>query len=334
MIGPNKFSVAERKEIEAHVRSLEGELSRINDAAIDLCQRRNNRTGSYENRLNQFLQEHDLEDCLKVYLSMKPFSPYSTRVKFKDNLHVGVKEYLDQRADEILPPDQLREIRRVEAEYAVEMSRFNRESSHIIMKQETLYHSIVDLTLVEMPFKQKRVLDKVVLYVSDPYEKSLIEAKIDLRAGDYFIEPRSSHLPNVNIRRRSSSEVRHMMKFQARLNAANVYYVHNFCKDVTAQEMLFEVKTELQGKYDTSNPDAVKERFARTQAEMMKRDDVRRVMRTNLDRVAGRVLMTHSRCRKFAIVDSKGNVSPSLDLDALLDEEPWKLLIINPFDRN
>ncbi len=334
MKGPKKFSVAERQEIAGQVRSLEEELSATNESAMLLCENRNSRTRSYEDKLNQCLRDLEVDDCLKVYHSLKPFSPYSIPVKFKDNLHVDVREYLDQKVDEVLSPEDLRHIRQVEAEYAVEMSRFNRDSSHIIRKQETLYDGILLMTMVEMPFRQHEMLDTVVLYVSDPFKKNLIEARIDLREGRYFVEPRDSHLQNVNIRKKSSAEVRHMMKFQARLNKANIYYVHNFCDEVTAQEMLFEVKTELQAEYDKANPDVVEERLVRMQEEMRKRADTK-VMRSNKhDRAAGQVLLTHSKGRRFAIVDSRGKVSPHLDLDKLLDEERWRLMLIDPRERN
>ena len=335
MIGPKKFLKPERESICSKVMAIEQELEKTKCAAILLCKERNVQTHKHLKKLNQTLKDLEVSDLLKVFYSVKPFSPYSPRVRFKDNLHVGVRKGVDLSMGDIIDSDVLREIRTAESEYALEMARFNKESVPIIQKQEQLHNDLIVMTLVEMPYKQRSLHDRVALYVSDPYEETLTTAKIDLRDAKYYQQPHRTSIPNMMINKREAKELRCMMKLQGKEENMNVYFVHNFCKDITSKEMLYEVKTGLQAKYDEQHPKIVEQRLFNMRMKMQKQEEMRKRMAFNHDRAAEQVLLTYGRSRRFAIVDSNGKVSPHLDLDALLNSpELDTILLFNPYERN
>lgn len=330
MIGPKKFTRAERDDIQSRVRQLEEEARITDEKALELCTRRNQTAGRYERKFSDFIRSFDAEDILSVYTTEHPFSPYSPNISFKGLVYVDVAKGQAGILEDLLDTDVIRELRMEELEQQSDAQQFNRESRNVIMQQEEIHEELVFMTMAEMPYKQKIKFDRAVLYISEPTQKSLIRAKIDLSRAVYTQEPHRTGLPNIPIQSKDALEMRRMMKLQGRGEKANVYFVHNMSPRIRAEEMLYEVKTELQAGYDQQNPEKVRKRLD----EMRKRDDSRAQRRIMHDFAAGKVLV-NPKGHMIAIVDSNGRISPHLDLDLMMEDDLAKTrLFIDTKDLN
>jgi len=233
--------------------SLESRLEKVNAAAEAFCRILDSCTAKHVELIDAHVSKMGLASKVRVYTPKIPFSAYAPDIRYRI-IHGLVASHSEQlrgkSIDDVIGAQQFMEIREANKVYGQEFNELLKQREKLLERQTMGYKALLNLTVVESIFRQRRK-EKVILYIAADDEPGVLRAEKMLLGDDAPTYDESNFLIAF-VRGRVMQE---NARKEADKEGANVYLVTSMSRMLRATLVVEHVYDRLLHDYIKINPE-------------------------------------------------------------------------------